>query len=110
MVGEWPGNVRQLTNEVQRLVARAEDLALITPDHLSAELRRTPVPDHSSSRSAIDLNGKGFWEGMSFPDVVDQLEKLMISATLEKHNGNISRTARDLGITRRGLQLKLARY
>src|ERR671921_77843 len=41
MVSDWPGNVRQLTNEIQRIVARAEDGTVITPDHLSPELRRT---------------------------------------------------------------------
>jgi transcriptional regulator with PAS, ATPase and Fis domain len=34
MVGEWPGNVRQLCNEINGL-SRAEDGAIITPDHLS---------------------------------------------------------------------------
>ena len=32
MVSDWPGNVRQLCNEIQRVVARAEDAAVITPD------------------------------------------------------------------------------
>src|SRR5204862_1258578 len=44
MVGEWPGNVRQLCNEVQRVVARAEDGAVITPEQLSPELRRMGAP------------------------------------------------------------------
>src|SRR5207244_11364005 len=39
MVAEWPGNVRQLCNEMQRVIARAEDGALIRPEHLSPELR-----------------------------------------------------------------------
>lgn len=34
----------------------------------------------------------------------------MIAEALRKHNGNISRAARELGLTRRGLQLKLGRY
>src|SRR5919205_4019649 len=43
MVSDWPGNVRQLCNEIQRIVARAEDGAVITPEQLSPELKRTPV-------------------------------------------------------------------
>src|SRR5205807_8159022 len=39
MVADWPGNVRQLCNEVQRIVARTEDETLITPELLSPELR-----------------------------------------------------------------------
>src|SRR5256885_6999106 len=39
MVGDWPGNVRQLCNEVQRIVARAENGTVLTPEQLSPELR-----------------------------------------------------------------------
>jgi DNA-binding NtrC family response regulator len=41
---------------------------------------------------------------------VEALERKMIVDTLRLHGGNVSRSARDLGITRRGLQLKLNRY
>jgi len=44
MVSEWPGNVRQLCNEIQRIVARAEDGTTITPEQLSPELKRTSSP------------------------------------------------------------------
>ena len=40
----WPGNVRQLCNEVQRIVARSENGTLITPEQLSPELRQMGVP------------------------------------------------------------------
>src|SRR5215813_11248736 len=52
MVSDWPGNVRQLRNEIQRIVARAEDGTLITPDHLSPELRRTGAPVSPNQASA----------------------------------------------------------
>ena len=49
----WPGNVRQLQNEIRRMVALAEPNAVLTPDDLSEEvfntrLRRTP-PGPSSN-------------------------------------------------------------
>ena len=47
MVSDWPGNVRQLCNEIQRTVARAEDGTVITPEQLSPELKRTSSPTHS---------------------------------------------------------------
>ena len=40
MVYHWPGNVRQLTNEIQRIIARTEDGSLISPELLSPELHR----------------------------------------------------------------------
>src|SRR2546425_5093481 len=44
MVADWPGNVRQLCNEVQRIIARAEDGSVITPEGLSPELRQMRAP------------------------------------------------------------------
>src|SRR4029077_9060947 len=57
MVAYWPGNVRQLCNEVQRVIARAENGMVITPEQLSPELRQmrapvTPVGTISSIGSA----------------------------------------------------------
>ncbi len=110
MVCDWPGNVRQLTNEIQRIVARGEDGTLITPDHLSPELRRTVTPPPSSADTQPGAHPENFWQGMLLPEAVDHLERLMITEALRKHGGNISRAARELGMTRRGLQLKLGRY
>jgi two-component system response regulator HupR/HoxA len=39
-----------------------------------------------------------------------ELERRMIADSLRRHKGNISRAARELGLTRRGLYLKLQRY
>jgi two-component system response regulator HupR/HoxA len=47
---------------------------------------------------------------MTLGEAVDHLERLMIGEALRKHNGNVSRAARELNMTRRGLQLKLGRY
>jgi len=59
MVGDWPGNVRQLCNEVQRLVARAEDGLTISPEQLSPELRRMAAADSSGFGDANCLKRVG---------------------------------------------------
>jgi DNA-binding NtrC family response regulator len=112
MVFDWPGNVRQLTNEIQRIIARAEDGTLITPDHLSPELKRTAAHVSPPSQfTNIGSTGSASWqEGMTLPEAVENLERHMITETLRRTGGNISRAARELGLTRRGLQLKLGRY
>jgi transcriptional regulator with GAF, ATPase, and Fis domain/Tfp pilus assembly protein PilF len=115
MVADWPGNVRQLCNEVQRVVARAEDATLITPDHLSPELRRmnAPTPGASIARIGGGATGSSFTvplENVTLADALEEVERKMIADALRKHNGNISRAARELGLTRRGLYLKLDRY
>ncbi|HEX6184977.1 MAG TPA: helix-turn-helix domain-containing protein [Pyrinomonadaceae bacterium] len=96
-------SVRQLTNEIQRIVARAEDGTTISPEHLSPEFQPTAARATRVSASALPQN-------VSLADAVEDLERRMIAEALRKHNGNISRAARELGLTRRGLQLKLGRY
>jgi hydrogenase-4 transcriptional activator len=118
MVCDWPGNVRQLTNEIQRIVARAEDGTVITPDYLSPELRRTSPPAQAqntilggpASGLAAAAATQAISQGLTLADAMAELERRMIAEALRKHNGNISRAARELGLTRRGLYLKLGRH
>ncbi len=112
MVANWPGNVRQLCNEVQRLVARAEDGVTISPEHLSPELRRMSAPTAPASVMPISATGSTATvplQNITLAEALAEVERRMIAAALRKHNGNISRAARELGLTRRGLYLKLDR-
>jgi hydrogenase-4 transcriptional activator len=116
MVADWPGNVRQLCNEVQRIVARAESGAIITPENLSPELRRMGLPAApQANMSVLGTSSTGRseivpLENVTLADALSEVERRMISEALRKHKGNISRAARELGLTRRGLYLKLERY
>jgi DNA-binding NtrC family response regulator/tetratricopeptide (TPR) repeat protein len=97
----WPGNVRQLKNEIQRAVALSTPGGTVEPAHLSPELGSTRLVTASSprpSRSAPNL-----------ASAVEQVERDMIQSALDRTGGNISETARSLGLTRRGLYLKLRR-
>ncbi len=111
MVFDWPGNVRQLTNEIQRVVARAEDGTVITPDQLSPDLRRmsTPVSATNAAPRLSAVPGAQV-ENLTLAEAMSELERRMIADAMRKHGGNISRVARELGLTRRGLYLKLERY
>ncbi|MCW5962350.1 MAG: sigma 54-interacting transcriptional regulator [Pyrinomonadaceae bacterium] len=119
MVCEWEGNVRQLCNEIQRIVARAEDGETITPAHLSEELKRSANPIHSvaggnvKTIASYDKTYSSFniaANSGTIEEAVSELETQMIKDSLARHNWNISQTARELGLTRRGLYLKLERY
>jgi DNA-binding NtrC family response regulator/tetratricopeptide (TPR) repeat protein len=111
MVSDWPGNVRQLCNEIQRTVARAEDGTVITPEHLSPELKRTSSPTTPSAASIASLPSVSLSStGGTLADALAEVERRMISDALRRHGGNISRAARELGLTRRGLYLKLERH
>jgi hydrogenase-4 transcriptional activator len=116
MVAEWPGNVRQLCNEVQRVIARSEDGTLITPEQLSPELRHMGAPvAPPGTVTPIGSSGSGAsvtvpLQNVTLADALAEVERRMIAEALRKHNGNISRAARELGLTRRGLYLKLERH
>jgi DNA-binding NtrC family response regulator/tetratricopeptide (TPR) repeat protein len=116
MVAEWPGNVRQLCNEVQRVIARSEDGTIITPEQLSPELRRMGAPvTPAGTVTPISAGGTGAsvtvpLQNVTLADALAEVERRMIAEALRKHNGNISRAARELGLTRRGLYLKLDRH
>jgi DNA-binding NtrC family response regulator len=96
----WPGNVRQLRNEVQRAVALTPSGGVITPDTLSPAL---------AGIAAADALPQGRSRRTSLASAVEKLERELIEAALERSGGNISETARVLGLTRRGLYLKMER-
>jgi transcriptional regulator with GAF, ATPase, and Fis domain len=115
MVADWPGNVRQLCNEIQRVVARAEDSAMITPEQLSPELRQMSAPVTPANVTSIGVGASAGsltvpLDNLTLADAIAEVERRMIAEALRKHNGNISRAARELGLTRRGLYLKLDRH
>lgn len=111
----WQGNVRQLCNEVQRMVARSDSGDKITPQHLSAEIKPNEATSSNSvgNVKAIGLTSGAIniqTEGATLDEAVTALETQMISESLKRHNHNISRVAKELNLTRRGLYLKLERY
>ncbi|HEY7170968.1 MAG TPA: sigma 54-interacting transcriptional regulator [Vicinamibacterales bacterium] len=101
----WPGNVRQLKNEVQRAVALSAPGGTIQPSHLSPEITAPQLPSASGPPSLR----RSAAAASSLAAAVEQVERDLIQATLDRTGGNISETARALGLTRRGLYLKLRR-
>jgi DNA-binding NtrC family response regulator/tetratricopeptide (TPR) repeat protein len=97
----WPGNVRQLRNEVQRAVAMASREGSITPDLLSSAFG-THAP-------GLEADGRSRHRRTTLAAAVEKIEREMIQSALERSAGNISETARTLGLTRRGLYLKMDR-
>ncbi len=103
----WPGNVRQLRNEIQRAVAMSSPGGTIEPEHLSADLaapeRRQAHGDMTAPVSPTD-----FTPG-NLAAAVETVERQLIVSALDRTRGNISESARVLGLTRRGLYLKMRR-
>jgi DNA-binding NtrC family response regulator len=96
---DWPGNVRQLENELERAAVVSDSEGLIDAKDLSDPVRGLGV-----DKSVIAAyRGK-------LRDIVEKVERELIEVTLAENDGNISRTAEMLGLTRKGLKDKKARY
>jgi Nif-specific regulatory protein len=93
----FPGNIRELENEIFRALTLAPDQGTITPDLFSDSIRYA---------TGIPLNAK---EG-SVQAVTDRLERSLVQKALEEVGGNRTRAAEKLGLSRRGLLNKIRRY
>jgi len=108
----WPGNIRQLRNEIQRAVAMSLPGSTIEPDHLSPDLSAAPATASSpGGRSAAATSPARRRTGrpVRLAEAVEEVERDVITEALTRAGGNISETARVLGLTRRGLYMKLKR-
>ena len=100
----FPGNVRELENEIRRTVATIENGEFITVQHLSAEIARARPRADRAPGQAVAL------DGLSLKERVEQLEAALVRAALERHRWNHTRAADELGLSRVGLSNKLKRY
>jgi DNA-binding NtrC family response regulator len=108
LLHRWPGNVRQLANELRRAAAMAEPDAVITPAHLSPDItaaRRT-LPsaerDLLPSELIVELD-------QPLDAATEHLERAMIQHAMSLASGHMERAAQLLGLSRKGLYLKRQR-
>jgi DNA-binding NtrC family response regulator/tetratricopeptide (TPR) repeat protein len=104
----WPGNIRQLANEMRRIAAMAEVGAIVMPEHLSVEI----VQGRRGRLSQREPQGNEILVRLDQPmaAAVEHIERAMIVTALEKSNGLVERAAQMLGLSRKGLYLKRQRY
>ena len=103
----WPGNVRQLKNEIQRAVALSAPGGTIEPAHLSPEIHTTRLT--TTAGASAPSAARHVRSSPNLATAVEEVERDLIQAALDRAGGNISETARSLGLTRRGLYLKIRR-
>ncbi len=94
----WPGNARELRNEMERAVALAGPGGRVAAEDLSdkargGDARRGPAAEEPRLRERVD-----------------QVERCLIFEALERYDWNKSRVARELGMTRQGLAKKMTRF
>ncbi len=118
----WPGNVRQLRNEIERAVALTRDGELISPDCFSSALRSKQerpagaaadeerVAPRAAARVAAPERAPATEAGKPLREARAAFEAEYISDVLARNQGNVSRAARALGISRPALQEKMKQY
>jgi len=125
---DWPGNVRQLRNEIERVVAYASEKGRILAEDLSPEVAHPrksmgngrPLSLSSSHallpapelETAVSNGGASQQPAIGsarvrLKEATAALERVLIEEALTRNRNNLSRTATDLGLSRRGLRLKL---
>jgi len=95
----WPGNVRDLRHEVERAFTMADDGAEIQATALAAEVQGAPPAPR------VQLSA-----GESLQSCVESIERRLVEQALRQTRGNRSHAAKLLGLSRRGLLNKIARY
>jgi hydrogenase-4 transcriptional activator len=102
----WPGNIRQLQNELRRMVALAEPNSTLTPDAISDQILDTlpfTRPERINHHEiAVALHEK-------LLPTLARVEGEMIKAAWSAHRGRVDAVAKALGISRKGLYLKRQR-
>lgn len=89
----WPGNIRELQHAIERAIIMAES-------------------DELDSRDFFFLSAKPTNEKISAPASfnLDEVEKTVIQKAIDKNGGNISKAAKELGLTRASLYRRLEKY
>ncbi len=95
----WPGNIRELENELQRLVIQVDEGGWVEVEHLSPQIRKV---EGTLARIAPK---KGTLKNM-----INEVERWLLAEALRDHDNNKTKTAQTLGITREGLHKKLSKF
>ncbi|MDA5109088.1 sigma-54 dependent transcriptional regulator [Brevibacillus thermoruber] len=103
MAYDWPGNVRQLENTIERALVLAGGSAIL-PEHVEVNPRENEPAGAADGLAAIRI------ENRTMRDIIREVEREAIVRALRKERGNRLRTAKRLGISRRALLYKLEAY
>ena len=99
----WPGNVRQLQKEIERLVALTAEGQLIRSEQLSRDLHSL----YSTQEKTLSEADEGY---LALPEQTQRLELILINKAMRRTKGNKTKAAKLLAISRQGLDKKIKRH
>lgn len=99
MAADYPGNIRELENEIERMITLADDGEELNDSHLSQKFLKIADMQKTFLTATTDLK-----------QAIDLLERQMIRDVLHSTRGNVLRSAEKLGISRVGLHKMLQRH
>ncbi len=104
---DFPGNVREIENEIERAVALVASGKPVTPDLLSEKIAAPRRKDATSAPAAVPVSEAS---AGALRDRVQAFERAVILQELRRHGWNRTQTAKALGISLRPFMEKLKRY
>jgi two-component system response regulator AtoC len=106
----WPGNIRQLENVLERMLLMSDTEVLEVAD-LPPEIAKAAGLQLNDGSATNQSTNSGEVDGLSFRERVklqtQNVERDLIERALDEMDGNVTRTAEKLGLSRKGLQLKM---
>jgi len=108
MAYDFPGNVRELRNELARAVTLARGLGRVSVRHLSPRVRAATSGEVRPPAESRGIAGPGA-AAPSPAEAMRDLERRLVAEALQAHGSNVTRTAEALGMSRFGLRKRMQR-
>ena len=103
---DWPGNIRELENVMERALLLVGHEGLVLPQHLPPALHGV----RGSSGQGYGSSPAAAWHSGSLQEQIEELERAAIVEALESSRGHVGKAAESLGYTERIFALRMKKY
>jgi len=100
---DWPGNIRELKNVVERAIILSRDEPEITPAHLSFSAAVTPPCNSNDDKSCVKFD-------FDHEPTLEEIESVYLKVLMDRHEGHRARIAKTMGVSERNIYRMLSRH